>query len=45
VTSALNSFNKELLASHVKTCVANDIREGNDETIDELVDVLKKLMK
>lgn len=45
VTSALNSFNKELLASHVRTCVANDIREGNDETIDELVDVLKKLMK
>lgn len=45
VTSALNSFNKELLASHVRTCVANDIRAGNDETIDELVDVLKKLMK
>ena len=45
VTSALNSFNKELLASHVRTCVANDIRQGNDETIDELVDVLKKLMK
>ena len=45
VTSALNSFNKELLASHVRTCVANDIRAGNDETIDELVEVLKKLMK
>lgn len=45
VTSALNSFNKELLASHVRTCVANDIRQGNDETIDELVEVLKKLMK
>ena len=45
VTSALNSFNKELLASHVRCCVANDIREGKDETIDELVDTLKKLMK
>ena len=45
VTSALNGFNKELLANHLRTCVANDIREGNDETIDELVDVLKKLMK
>ena len=45
VNAALNSFNKELLASHVRTCVANDIREGNDETIDELVEVLKKLMK
>ena len=45
VTSALNSFNRELLSSHIRTCVASDIREGNDETIDELVDVLKKLMR
>lgn len=45
VTSALNAFNKELLKSHIKTCVCNDIRMGNDETVDELVDVLQKLMK
>lgn len=45
VTSALNSFNKELLAAHIKTCVADDIRNGNDETIDELVKILQKLMK
>ena len=45
VNSALNSFNKELLASHIKTCVANDIRNGKDETIDELVLTLHKLMK
>lgn len=45
VNSALNSFNKELLASHIKTCVANDIRNGKDETIDELVSTLQKLMK
>ena len=44
-TSALNSFNKELLACHIRSCVAEDIREGNDETIDELVSVLQKLMK
>ena len=43
--AALNSFNKELLASHIKTCVAQDIRNGKDETIDELVTVLQKLMK
>ena len=43
--AALNAFTKELLANHIKTCVANDIREGNDETIDELVSVLQKLMK
>ena len=45
ITSALNSFSKELLSAHIKSCVADDIREGKDETIDELVDVLKKLMK
>ena len=45
VNAALNSFNKELLANHIKTCVARDIREGKDETIDELVATLQKLMK
>ena len=43
--AALNSFNKVLLANHIRTCVAEDIREGKDETIDELVKVLQKLMK
>ena len=42
--AALNSFNKELLANHIKTCVAQDIRDGKNETIDELVTVLQKLM-
>ncbi len=45
VNAALNSFNKELLANHIRTCVANDIKEGKDETVDELVETLKKLMK
>lgn len=45
INSALNSFNKILLAEHIRTCVANDIREGKDETIDELVETLQKLMK
>ena len=44
-TAALNAFNKELLAQHIRTCVARDIREGHDETIDELVATLQKLMK
>ena len=43
--AALNSFNKVLLGNHIRTCVARDIREGKDETIDELVGVLQKLMK
>ena len=45
VNSALNSFNKVLLANHMKTCVAENIRTGNDEVIDELVMTLQKLMK
>ena len=43
--AALNAFNKELLSNHIRTCVANDIREGKDETIDELMDTLQKLMR
>ena len=45
ITSALNSFNKVLLGNHLKTCVAENIRSGNDEVIDELVGTLQKLMK
>lgn len=45
VQAALNAFNRELLANHIRTCVADDIRSGRDETIDELVTTLQKLMK
>lgn len=45
ITAALNAFNRELLGNHIKTCVADDIRNGNDETIDELISVLSRLMK
>lgn len=43
--AALNSFNKVLLANHIRTCVVRDLHEGKDETVDELVAVLQKLMK
>ena len=45
VNAAVNAFNKELLASHIRSCVVNDIRDGKDEVIDELVCTLQKLMK
>ncbi len=45
ITSALNSFNKALLAGHIRTCVADNIRQGNDDVIDELVNTMQKLMK
>ena len=44
-SAAINAFNKELLASHIRTCVADDIRAGRDEVVDELLSTLQKLMK
>ena len=43
--SALNSFAKELLAQHIGTCVADDLRAGSNEKLDELIKLLPKLMK
>ena len=45
VQSALNSFNRVLLTNHIKTCVTNDIKAGNEEAVDELCAALQKLMK
>lgn len=45
VQAALNSFNKELLANHIHSCVVDDIRDGNEEVVDELCETIKKLMK
>jgi len=45
VNAAVNAFNKELLASHIRTCVADDLRAGQDEKLDELLKLLPKLMK
>ena len=45
IQAALNAFNRELLANHIRTCVMNDIKNGNDEIVNELVQTLQKLMK
>lgn len=45
VNAAVNAFNRELLANHIRTCVVNDIRNGKDDVVDELVATLQKLMK
>ena len=45
VQASLNAFNRELLASHIRSCVVDDIRAGNDTAVDELCDLLKKTMK
>ena len=45
VSAALNSFNKELLSSHIHSCVVRDIRQGDDSVVDELTELIQKLMK
>jgi DNA-binding FrmR family transcriptional regulator len=45
VNAALNSFNKVLLANHIKTCVTQDIRDGKEDSMEELLTILPKLMK
>lgn len=45
VNAALNSFNKVLLGNHIRTCVTQDIKDGKEETVDELLATLQKLMK
>ncbi len=43
--AALNAFSRELLSNHIRSCVVNDVRAGNDAVIDELLVTLQKLMK
>ena len=43
--AALNAFSRELLASHIRSCVVEDVRSGNDGVIDELLDTLQKMMR
>lgn len=45
INAALNGFSKELLANHIRTCVTDDIKEGNTEITEELIKTLHKLMK
>ena len=45
VSAAMNAFNRELLTAHIRTCVAEDLRAGNEETVGELTALLQKLMK
>lgn len=45
IGAALNAFNRELLANHIRTCVAGDIEAEKQETLDELIQILQKLMK
>ena len=45
ISSALAAFNKELLSNHIKSCVVRDVKDGKAETVDELVDLLSRIIK
>ena len=45
VNAAINSFNKDLLSRHIHSCVVRDIKNGDEEVIDELMKLITKLMK
>ena len=45
INAALNVFNRELLSQHIQSCVVEDIRAGKAETVTELIDTLRKIMK
>ncbi len=45
VNAALNAFERELLAAHIRTCVAEDLRAGKDEVVDELMGTIQKMMR
>ena len=44
-SAAVNAFNRELLAEHLRTCVTRDLKNGHEEIVDELAATLQKLMK
>ena len=45
VSAAVSAFNRELVASHIRRCIVRDVRAGDDEVVDELIETLGKLMK
>lgn len=45
VKAALDSFNSELLSNHIKTCVTQDIKNGDESSVDELVETVRKIMR
>ena len=45
VSAALNAFQRELLADHIRSCVADELRAGKDEVVDELLETIQKMMR
>ena len=45
IRAALDSFSKQLLESHIHSCVVEDIKNGHPESVDELCDLIGKMIK
>ena len=45
IQSALNAFSRELLSSHIHSCVVRDIQDGKLEVVDELVTTIQRMMR
>ena len=43
--AALNAFNRELMASHLRSCVKTDVEKGDDQSLEEMIALMQKLMK
>ncbi len=43
VESALTAFGYEILSDHFKTCVVENVKEGNNFVLDEAIELIKKL--
>ena len=44
-SAALTAFNRELLSTHIESCVVDGIRQGDDEKVEELLSILQKMIK
>lgn len=45
VIKAMEAIERKILENHMKNCMSKDIREGNDEAIDETITIIKRMMK
>ena len=44
-SSALNAFAKEVLESHIRSCVADGVRQGDDGKVEELIYTIERFIK
>ena len=43
INKSLESVENSILESHIKSCILNEVRLGNDDSIDEVMELFKRL--